>query len=36
MIAPFQDTIEFLIIRYSMALSIVAMFAFILFRIFRK
>ncbi|MFW9793790.1 MAG: hypothetical protein ACFFEE_05805, partial [Candidatus Thorarchaeota archaeon] len=36
MIAPFEDTIEFLLIRYSMALSIIAMFGFILFRILRK
>ena len=36
MIDPFEDTIEFLIIRYAMALSIMALFAFILFRIVRK
>ncbi|MFW9769781.1 MAG: hypothetical protein ACFFF9_12305 [Candidatus Thorarchaeota archaeon] len=36
MIAPFEDTFEFLLIRYSMALSIIAMFGFILFRIFKK
>ncbi|MFX1483413.1 MAG: hypothetical protein ACFFCP_09510 [Promethearchaeota archaeon] len=36
MIAPFEDTFGFLLIRYSMAISIIAMFGFILFRIFKK
>ncbi|MFW9927368.1 MAG: hypothetical protein ACFFDM_11495, partial [Candidatus Thorarchaeota archaeon] len=36
MIDPFQETFGFLLIRYSMALSIIAMFGFILFRIFKK
>jgi hypothetical protein len=36
MIDPFRDTFEFLVIRYSMALSIIAMFGIILIRIFRK
>ncbi|MHA2027167.1 MAG: hypothetical protein ACW98U_14795 [Candidatus Thorarchaeota archaeon] len=36
LIDPFQDTIEFLVVRYSMALSIMAIFAFIIIRIFKK
>jgi len=36
MIHPFDGTPEYLIVRYSMALSIIAIFAFIVFRIFRK
>jgi hypothetical protein len=36
MIDPFRETFEFLLIRYSMALAIIAMFGFILIRIFRK
>jgi hypothetical protein len=36
LIDPFQDTIEFLVVRYSMALSIMALFGFIIYRIFKK
>ncbi|MHA1952105.1 MAG: hypothetical protein ACXAAO_11310 [Candidatus Thorarchaeota archaeon] len=36
MIEPYQDTLEFLVIRYSMALSIIAVFGFIIFRILKK
>ncbi|UCE10093.1 MAG: hypothetical protein JSW61_14155 [Candidatus Thorarchaeota archaeon] len=36
LIAPYVDTPEYLIIRYSMALSIVAIFLFIMIRIFKK
>ena len=36
LIDPLRDTIEFLTIRYTMAFSIMALFGFILYRIFRK
>ena len=36
LIAPFEGTLEFLVIRYSMALSIIAMFGVILVRIFKR
>jgi len=36
MIEPYADTLEFLVIRYSMALSIIAIFGFIIYRILRK
>jgi len=36
MIAPFAETFEFLVVRYAMALSIIAIFGFIIFRIFKK
>ncbi len=36
MIEPYEGTLEFLGIRYSMAIAIIALFGFILFRIIRK
>ena len=36
LIAPFEETVEYSIIRYSMALSIIAIFGFILVRILKK
>jgi hypothetical protein len=36
LIDPYAGTTEFLVIRYTMAFSIIAIFAFILFRIFKK
>ena len=36
LIDPLRETFEFLIIRYTMAFSIMALFGFILYRIFRK
>ena len=36
MIEPYTGTLNFILVRYSMALSIIALFGFILYRILRK